>query len=118
METGLRWKAPAWRLARLNPYVVRALREEGIDISGKATQGVLDLLKLGRSYNFVIAVCSKEAANRCPIFPRKGKRLVWSYPDPSAFVGSDEEIMAQVREVRDAIRERIRQFTEETLPLV
>ncbi len=102
----------------LNPYVVRALREDGIDISGKTTQGVFDLLKLGRSYNFVIAVCSKEAADRCPIFPGQGKRLVWAYPDPSTFVGSDEDIMRQVREVRDAIRERIRQFSEETIPLI
>lgn len=103
---------------KLNPFVVRALLEEGIDISGKKTQGVFDLLKQGRFYNFVIAVCSKEAADRCPIFPGRATRLVWSYPDPSTFVGSDEEIMAQVREVRDAIRDRIRQFSEEALSLV
>jgi len=103
---------------KLNAFVVRALLEEGIDISGKKTQGVFDLLKQGRFYNFVIAVCSKEAADRCPIFPGRATRLVWSYPDPSTFVGSDEEIMAQVREVRDAIRDRIRQFSEEALSLV
>jgi len=103
---------------RLNPYVVRALREDGIDISGKQTQGVLDLLKQGRSFNFVIAVCAKEAADRCPIFPGQAKRLVWSYPDPSTFTGSDEEIMSQVRAVRDAIRERVRQFSEEPVSLV
>jgi arsenate reductase len=103
---------------KLNPYVTRALLEEGIDISGHKTQGVLDLLKQGRSYNFVIAVCSKEAADRCPVFPGRAKRLVWSYPDPSTFVGSDKEIMTQVREVRDAIKDRIRQFSEEALSLI
>lgn len=103
---------------KLNPYVVRALLEEGIDISGKKTQGVSELLKQGKSYDFVVAVCSKEAADRCPIFPGQAKRLVWSYPDPSAFTGSDEEIMDQVRGVRDAIRERIRQFAKEEVRLV
>ena len=98
---------------KLNPYVVRALAEEGIDIAGKKTQGVSDLLEQGRTYDFVVAVCSKEAADRCPVFPGRAKRLVWSYPDPSTFTGSDEEIMAQVRQVRDTIRERVRQLSEE-----
>jgi arsenate reductase (thioredoxin) len=102
----------------LNPFVVRALKEKGIDISEKKTQGVLDLLKQGRFYNFIVAVCAKEAADRCPIFPGKATRLVWSYPDPSTFTGSDEEIMAQVREVRNAIREKVQQFSKETLSLV
>jgi arsenate reductase len=97
----------------LNPYVVRVLLEEGIDISGKKTQGVSDLLKQGKSYDFVIAVCAKEAADRCPVFPGRATRLVWSNTDPSTFTGSDEEIMAQVREVRDAIREQVRQFSVE-----
>jgi arsenate reductase (thioredoxin) len=103
---------------KLNPFVVRALLEEGIDISGHPTQDVFVLLKQGRFYNFVVAVCSKEAADRCPIFPGRAKRMVWSYPDPSTFTGSDEEIMAQVREVRDAIRERIHQFVQEEVSLV
>jgi arsenate reductase len=67
---------------KLNPYVVRALLEERIDISGKKTQGVSDLLKQGKSYDSVIAVCAKEAADRCPVFLGRAKRLVWSNADP------------------------------------
>jgi arsenate reductase len=103
---------------RLNPYVIRALAEDGIDISGKQTQGVFDLLKQGRSFHFVIAVCSKEAADRCPIFPGQAKRLVWPFDDPSTFVGSDEEIMARVRSVRDAIKERVSGFAKGQVSLV
>jgi hypothetical protein len=33
--------------------------------------------------------------------------------DPAAFVGADAEVMAQVREVRDATREKVRTFVEE-----
>ena len=98
---------------KLNPYVVRALQEEGIDISSKKTQDVFVLYRAGRRYQYVVTVCSKEAAERCPIFPGHTESLHWPFPDPSTFTGSDEEIMAKVREVRDAIRERVRLFAEE-----
>ncbi len=103
---------------KLNPYVVRAMQEDGVDISGKQTQGVLDLLKKGRSYNFVIAVCSKEAADRCPIFPGRAKRFVWPFADPSTFTGSDDAVMSRVREVRDAIKARVQEFVREEVSLV
>jgi arsenate reductase len=98
---------------RLNPFVVRALLEEGIDISGKQTVSVFDLSRQGRSYDCVVTVCSKEAAERCPVFPGKGTRLQWFFPDPSTFSGTDGEIMHQVRVVRDAIRAKITAFIEE-----
>lgn len=94
----------------LNPYVVRALKEDGIDISGKKTQSVFDLYKAGRRYSYVVTVCSREAAERCPIFPGQTTRLHWPFADPAAFRGSDDEIMSQVRVVRDAIREKVREF--------
>jgi arsenate reductase len=98
---------------KLNPYVVRALKEEGIDISGKKTRAVQDLFAAGRTYGYVITVCSREAADRCPIFPGRVERLHWPFADPSTFRGTDEEVMAQVREVRDAIRGKVREFVAE-----
>ena len=97
----------------LNPYVVRALQEDGIDISGKETRDVFELYKAGRTFQYVVTVCSKEAADRCPIFPGMSRKLHWPFPDPSTFRGTDEEVMAQVREVRDAIREKVREFVSE-----
>jgi arsenate reductase len=97
----------------LNPYVIKALREEGIDVSGKKTQDVFELYKAGRTYQYVITVCSKEAADRCPIFPGVSHKLHWPFPDPSTFRGNEEEVMAQVREVRDAIREKVQEFVSE-----
>jgi arsenate reductase len=94
----------------LNPYVVDALKEEGIDISDKETQSVFDLHKAGRLYDYVITVCSREAEEKCPIFPGIHKRLNWPFADPSSFVGSDEEIMAKVREVRKTIKNQILEF--------
>ena len=64
-------------------------------------------------YSFVITVCSKEAAESCPIFPGRAQRLHWPFPDPSTFTGTDDQIMSRVREVRDAIRDQVRSFVEE-----
>ena len=97
----------------LNRYVVRALQEDGIDISSHGTQDVFALYKAGRAYRYVITVCSREAAERCPIFPGRAERLHWPFPDPSTFHGTDEEVMTQVRAVRDAIRDKVKDFITE-----
>lgn len=87
----------------LNPYAVRAMAELGIDISRNATKSVFDLAAAGRRYDLVVTVCSKEAAERCPVFPGPHERLHWPFDDPAALEGSDEEIMAGTRRIRDEI---------------
>jgi arsenate reductase (thioredoxin) len=98
---------------KLNPFVIRAMQEVEIDISQNETKEVFDLFRQGRSYQAVITVCEKEAAERCPVFPGKVKRIAWSFPDPSKFTGTEEEILTQVRKVRDEIKEKVIQFIEE-----
>ena len=61
---------------KLNPIVVEAMKEIGIDISKNQTKSVFDFFKQGRLYHFVIAVCDGANAERCPIFPGLTKRLV------------------------------------------
>jgi arsenate reductase len=97
---------------KLNPFVVRAMAEVGIDISRNATKSVFDLAKSGKSYDAVVTVCSKEAAERCPIFPGKHEKLHWPFDDPASFKGSDEEIIAGVRRVREQIKDACLQFIE------
>ncbi|HEY5405899.1 MAG TPA: arsenate reductase ArsC [Ginsengibacter sp.] len=102
---------------KLNQFVVRAMLEVGIDISKNDTQEVFDLFRQGKSYQAVITVCEKEAAERCPIFPGRVKRIAWSFPDPSKFTGTDEEILAKVRSVRDEIKEKVTEFIAEAKEL-
>jgi arsenate reductase len=94
----------------LNPLVVKVMQEVGIDISHKKPQGVFDLFKKGALFNYVIAVCDKEAAERCPIFPGVRERLHWSFPDPSKATGTQEEKLQQVRLIRDTIKEKIEKW--------
>jgi arsenate reductase len=102
---------------KLNPYVVQAMQEDGIDISKNETKEVFEFCKQGKSYDAVITVCEREAAERCPIFPGRGKRIEWSFPDPSKFTGSTEEILSQVRNVRDEIKDKVLQFISEAAEL-
>jgi len=94
----------------LNPFVVRAMAEDGIDISANATKSVFDLAAAGRRFDHVITVCSKEAAEHCPIFPGRAEKRHWPFPDPSGFAGSDEERMARTREVRELIKAAVAEF--------
>ena len=96
----------------LNPYVVRVMAEDGFDISHKAPQSVFDVYQSGRTFTYVITVCSREAEEGCPIFPGPVRRLSWPFPDPSQFEGTDEQILEQTREVRNVMREEARRFAE------
>jgi len=98
---------------KINPYVVEVMKEESIDLSEKRTYSVFDFFKEGRKYDYVITVCDEASGEKCPIFPGKTFRLHWSFQDPSAFRGSEDEIKSMVREVRDEIKKRILRFIEE-----
>ena len=88
---------------KLNPIVVEAMAEEGIDISGHATKSVAQMLASGQHFDCVITVCDETSAERCPAFPGGTHRLHWGFSDPSAFSGTHEEKLAATRTVRDSI---------------
>jgi arsenate reductase len=94
----------------LNPVVVELLKEDGIDITGKPTRSVHDLHAAGERFDYVIAVCDKEAAEQCPIFPAEKQRLHWPFPDPSKATGTMEEKLAYIRPIRDQIRAKVAEF--------
>ena len=97
----------------LNPNVVKVMAEVGIDISHKGTQEVFDLFKKGRLFQAVITVCDEASAEGCPIFPGVVRRMGWSFPDPSGFKGTEEEILENTRKVRDEIKEAVLAFIDE-----
>lgn len=97
----------------LNPMVVQVMSEVGIDISNNQTKSAFDLLQQGKAYHAVITVCDAASAERCPIFPGMAKRIAWFFPDPSGYRGTKEDIIAQTREVRDAIRQKVMDFIAE-----
>ncbi|HVO72658.1 MAG TPA: arsenate reductase ArsC [Ignavibacteriaceae bacterium] len=97
----------------LNPVVVDAMKEVGIDISGNQTKDVFQFFKEGRIYQYVITVCDQTAAERCPIFPGIAEKLHWSFPDPSALKGKYEDKLRETRKIRDLIKNKIEEWTKE-----
>jgi arsenate reductase len=98
----------------LNPLVVKAMEEVGIDISRNQTKSAFDLYKKGELFSYVITVCDAASAEQCPLFPGLlTAQMHWSFADPSAFTGTDEEKLVQTRVLRDTIKTRIEEWLRE-----
>lgn len=101
---------------RLNPLVVQSMREAGIDISGNKTKDVFGFIEKGVRFDYVVTVCDETSAERCPIFPGRGERLHWGFPDPSVLQGTDEEKLRAIRTIRDAIRAKVESWIASVTP--
>jgi arsenate reductase len=96
---------------RVNPFTVRVMQEVGLDLSGNKTKSVEQFLD--QDFDFVITVCG-GAKETCPVFFGKVKqRLHIGFDDPADATGSEAEILAVYRRVRDEIRAAFRQFYED-----
>jgi arsenate reductase (thioredoxin) len=91
----------------VNPRAVQVMKEDGIDISAH-TSDLLDKY-LHMDLDYVITVCD-NAKERCPYFPTRALRLHHNFPDPAKIQGSEAEINAGFRGVRDEIRDFCRHF--------
>jgi len=93
---------------RIHPLAIRVMDEVGIDL-GRHSSKTFDEF-LTQRWDCVITVCD-NANERCPIFPAWTTRLHWSFEDPSAAAGSEEEKLKTFRRVRDEILAKIRGWT-------
>lgn len=91
----------------VRPLAIEAMREIGIDISGN-TSKTLEAFA-GQTFDYVITVCDR-ANESCPIFSGETQRIHWSFDDPTAASGTDDERLRAFRTVRDAIQQRLRMF--------
>ena len=91
----------------LNQVVVSAMKLEGIDISGNKTKTVDSIIASGKKFDYVITVCDESNAERCPIIPGAGKRINWSFDDPSMLNGSYAEKLNQTLLIMYQIKTRI-----------
>ncbi len=97
----------------LNPLVVESMKEVGIDISSKTTQDVFDVYKKGDMFAYVITVCDKKAAEKCPVFPGVTERIQWSFTDPSILQGNKGDKLKEIALIRDEIKNSVVKFIKE-----
>jgi arsenate reductase len=89
---------------QVNPVVVEAMKEVGIDISAESPK-VLTVDAVQASDVCVTMGCG----DTCPVFP--GKRyLDWTLEDPAG------QPLEKVRPIRDEIEKRVRALIAELLP--
>ena len=99
----------------LNPRAVRAMAEDGLDISQHTSNHVDEYAAV--SFDYVLTVCD-HASEACPVFPSTAKRLHHNFPDPAKATGNEEEIMQQFRAVRNQVKEYARAFVRDEFTAV
>ena len=85
----------------VHPKAIVVMKEIGIDISGHTSKHMNEFLD--RKIDTVITVCGR-ADQACPMFPGQVNRYHWGFDDPAHATGTEEEILAVFRQVRDQIR--------------
>lgn len=87
----------------IHPKAVRVMNEVGIDISNEYPKSVDRFLH--QTFDYVITVCD-DARENCPVFSGKvNERLHIGFDDPAMASGSEKEVLAVFRRVRDEIRQ-------------
>ena len=82
---------------------IRVLDEIGIAHNG--TSKSADQFR-EMDFDLVVTVCD-DAAENCPVWLGKGKRVHLGFLDPAKAEGTDEETVAVFRSVRDAIVQKV-----------
>ena len=102
----------------LHPNAVRAMRERGVDISGRRTKHLRTFER--RRFDYVISLCDR-VREVCPQFPGDPETIHWSIPDPAAEPGSETEtypaFARTAAELETRIRFLLHQIDEPTVEL-
>jgi len=100
-DRAIGWSGGSRPAEEINPAVVEAMRERGIDIAGQEPKPWTDEEALAAD-----VVVSMGCGDSCPVFP--GKRYEdWTLADPAGMS------VAGVRPVRDEIERRVRRLLEQ-----
>jgi arsenate reductase len=92
------------RPSRVNPRAIQVMGELGIDLSRHRSKSVDDLA--GEHFDLVVTVCDR-AAEQCPLFPGDTEVVHVGFPDPARAAGTEGEILAAFRRVRDEMRRQL-----------
>ncbi|MDA3943538.1 MAG: arsenate reductase ArsC [Bacteroidetes bacterium] len=86
----------------VHPKAIEVMKEALIDLSENNPQNVS--VFLDEAFDYVVTVCG-GAQESCPAFTGKVKhRIHIGFDDPAEATGTDEEIIAVFRRVRDEIK--------------
>jgi protein-tyrosine-phosphatase len=90
-NSGYRFFSAGSQPGTLNPFAVRVLAEEGVDIAHHRSKGLGDVPLA--EVDTIVTLCAEEV---CPYVPGAVQRLYWPLPDPTS--------IESFRSVRDELR--------------
>lgn len=92
----------------VHPLAVEAVRRLlGADLGGQRSKHVDEFS--GQRFDYVITLCD-SARETCPVFPGAPERIHWSFDDPSAVRGSEEDRYRAFRQTAAELERRIGQL--------
>ena len=98
----------------IHPMTLRVLEELNIPTNNLKSKNSRDMLS-EHVFKYVIIVCA-DADKECPhVWPNVGERLFWPFEDPGAYKGTDEEKLANFREVRNLIKNKLESWVNSIL---
>ncbi|MBK7109421.1 MAG: arsenate reductase ArsC [Bacteroidetes bacterium] len=96
----------------VNPKAIATMLEDEIDISNHTSNHVDEYASI--PFDFVITVCD-NAKEKCPYFPTSATKFHHNFPDPAKAIGTEDEVKAEFRKVREQIKEYCKEFIENNL---
>jgi len=96
----------------VNPRAIQIMQEDGIAISHHTSNNVEEYFTI--PFDYVITVCD-HAKEVCPYFPTQAKRLHYNFPDPAKAKGTEDEILAEFRKVREQIKAYCQHFVKDNM---
>lgn len=93
----------------VHPLAARVMKEAGVDINAQYSKHVDELE--GIAFDYVVTLCD-YADSKCPVFPGHGKRIHRPIEDPIHARGTEAEVLAKFRSVRNRIRALVEKIPE------
>jgi arsenate reductase (thioredoxin) len=97
----------------LNPGAVKAMAEDGVDISHHTSNNIDEYTTV--AFDYIITVCD-HANENCPFIPSKNAiRLHHNFSDPSKIKGTEKEISEAFKKTREEIKTYCQNFISKNL---
>ena len=94
----------------IHPKALQVMQEIGIDIKDQHSKHLNELENI--DFDYVVTLCD-HAEKNYPFYFSKGKRIHKTFNDPAAMIGTDDDITASFRIIRDQLKEYILGFGED-----
>lgn len=96
---------------KVNPFAIEKVKEAGYPVENLRSKSWDEFAQPDAPHmDFIITVCDNAAGEVCPIWPGHPASAHWSFEDPAAVEGTDEEKRAAFTKIFRQIRARMQAF--------